>query len=196
MTELKTCSACGLSKPLADYHKDKTKRLGVSSSCKPCAKARSSAWYKDNTERALASSKERYPAVRDRRLESMREWRERNPKRKQQIDRLWRASNPDRKRKNWREWKANNPQKSAQESSLRRASKRMATPGWADHNAIKALFAEAARLTKVTGIKHQVDHIVPLKSELVCGLHCESNMQILTQVENLKKSNRYWPDMP
>ena len=196
MISTKKCSACGDVKPLADYHKDKSKKLGVCSSCKDCAKARSSDWYKENTEQALASCKERYPAVRDLRLESMRQWRERNPGRKQEIDRRWRASNLDRKRKNWREWKACNPHKSAQESSLRRARKRMATPGWANHAAIKHLFSMAAILSKQTGIKYQVDHIVPLTSSLVCGLHCEANMQILSQVENLKKSNRYWPDMP
>ena len=40
-----------------------------------------------------------------------------------------------------------------------------------------------------------VDNIVPLKSAIVCGLHWEGNLQLLTSVENIKKGNRTWPDM-
>jgi len=30
----------------------------------------------------------------------------------------------------------------------------------------------------------------------VCGLHCEQNMQILWNADNIRKGNRWWPDMP
>lgn len=47
-----------------------------------------------------------------------------------------------------------------------------------------------------TGIEWQVDHIVPLQSEFVCGLHNEFNLRVISQSENSSKKNRYWPDMP
>jgi hypothetical protein len=40
-----------------------------------------------------------------------------------------------------------------------------------------------------------VDHIVPLVHPRVCGLHCEHNLAVITETENLAKSNHYWPDM-
>jgi hypothetical protein len=57
-------------------------------------------------------------------------------------------------------------------------------------NAIRCLYEEARRC----GV--HVDHIVPLQSEIVCGLHGEANLQLLTETENKVKSNKLWPDMP
>lgn len=80
--------------------------------------------------------------------------------------------------------------------AMRRAARLQATPEWADGTAILAFYAEANRLSIETGVVHHVDHIVPLTSKTVCGLHCEFNLQVLPGVENLRKHNREWPDMP
>lgn len=78
----------------------------------------------------------------------------------------------------------------------RRAAKLQATPKWASEALILAIYEECQLLSEETGIPHHVDHAVPLISDIVCGLHCEDNLQILPALDNLSKGNRHWPDMP
>lgn len=66
-----------------------------------------------------------------------------------------------------------------------------ATPSWANLDDIKYFYVEAQRLTKETGIPHEVDHIIPIKGKLVSGLHVPANLQILTEKENQTKNARY-----
>lgn len=75
----------------------------------------------------------------------------------------------------------------------RRAAKLNATPKWLtfEHcEQIEFFFIEAKRLERLDGIKRHVDHIVPLQGKTVCGLHVPWNLQILTEFENISKSNR------
>lgn len=74
--------------------------------------------------------------------------------------------------------------------SMRRAAEKQATPIWADMDAMLAFYTEAVRLTHQTGIPHEVDHIYPLKSDIMCGLHCHTNLQVVPKIYNRKKKNR------
>ena len=75
-------------------------------------------------------------------------------------------------------------------NNKRRSTLLKATPSWANESAIISIYEKAIAQGR------EVDHIVPLHSNLVCGLHVENNLQILTRMENIKKGNRWWPDMP
>jgi hypothetical protein len=72
--------------------------------------------------------------------------------------------------------------------------KSYAMPGWADKEAIERFYVEAREMTIRTGVKHQVDHVIPLKHKLVCGLHVPANLQVITATENLRKKNSFNPD--
>lgn len=67
---------------------------------------------------------------------------------------------------------------------------RIATPVWSDRKAIALIYEEARKLSRETGIQHHVDHIYPLRSPLVSGLHVAANLRIITASENCSKGNR------
>jgi 5-methylcytosine-specific restriction endonuclease McrA len=78
-------------------------------------------------------------------------------------------------------------------TNLRRRRFRDATPPWItkeQKQAIRRLYLAAMQLTKTTGERYVVDHIVPIHGEAVCGLHVPWNLRVITQEENLKKSNK------
>ena len=118
-------------------------------------------------------------------------WYRKNKERQIQYSKEWRAKNPERCRERNRRWaRANTPLMNASKKK-RHAMKRHAMPTWADQAAMKAIYQDAARLTKETGIKHVVDHIIPLANSLVCGLHVADNLQVLTAAANLRKWNHF-----
>jgi hypothetical protein len=71
-----------------------------------------------------------------------------------------------------------------------------ATPAWANKFFITEAYHLAKLREKICGGKWHVDHIVPLKSAIVCGLHVENNLRVIPGAENSVKGNRHWPDMP
>jgi hypothetical protein len=75
-------------------------------------------------------------------------------------------------------------------SALRRAVERNACPAWADREKIKAIYEKAFIMRKETGLPYEVDHIYPLISPYVCGLHVPENLQIILGSENRSKGNR------
>lgn len=87
----------------------------------------------------------------------------------------------------------------------RDAQKLRAMPPWLTdaHKAeIEAIYAEAVRLTRETGIPHEVDHIVPLKGRhprtgehIVCGLHVPWNLRVVPWYDNRAKWCIFDPDI-
>jgi hypothetical protein len=122
-------------------------------------KDRKHEWYQDNREQVIAAASTRPVHVK---REYQTAWKERNL--------VWvRADTKARRRKH-----------------------REATPPWLSrrHKAqTRELYKVAITMSKTTGEQYVVDHIYPLRSDVVCGLHVPWNLRVITQAENLEKSN-------
>jgi DNA polymerase III delta prime subunit len=108
--------------------------------------------------------------------------------------------NGDARRAKNREYRAKHADRLAARQGVYQASRRArevrATPKWNIEFFMSEAYALARLRTKMTGFKWHVDHTVPLKNKLVCGLNAHTNIQVIPAFENLSKLNRHWPDMP
>jgi hypothetical protein len=96
-------------------------------------------------------------------------------------------------------YKRDNPDLYKELVSLRRRRFREATPKWLtseDKLEIRLKYRLAIEMTRRTGVRYAVDHITPLQGETVSGLHVPWNLEVITQNENLKKSNKLVDPVP
>lgn len=103
-----------------------------------------------------------------------------------------RARQPDVLRRYRQTWKENNRTAIRADTKARRRKHREATPPWLTRKQkilIRQLYQISITSTQTTGEQYVVDHIIPLRSETVCGLHVPWNLRVITQKENLTKSN-------
>jgi len=89
-------------------------------------------------------------------------------------------------------WKEENLLSIRADTKARRRKHRSATPPWLtrkEKSEIRAMYQAAILSSKISGERYVIDHIYPLRSDVVCGLHVPWNLRIITQQENLEKSN-------
>lgn len=94
----------------------------------------------------------------------------------------------------YRQYRIDNREKINFWSLKRHAAKLQRTPKWLteeDLRRIEEIHAEAVRITEVSGIRHEVDHILPMQGRLVSGLHVPGNLRVIPKKDNAAKSNRY-----
>lgn len=222
----KRCSTCKEIKPLAEFGKHSAYRDGLKYSCRVCinrgsakwarenretCRVRKANWCKANPEKHSASCAKWYQANSDKVRENSAKWYLDNPQKARETRAKWakenpeikramaakhRSENPEKHRARYENWRKSNPEKHRSREAKRNAAKLFATPGWVNFDEIAFTYALAQIKTLQTGIEHEVDHIVPLQSNRVCGLHVDYNLQVITRKLNCEKSNRYWPQMP
>lgn len=172
---VKFCTKCKNTKPVSEFYLSPITSDGYYGPCKSC---------QYEYARVYGQREE----VRQRK----RDWL------KTEAGQLSLARNRELDPERGRKYRERNRTYLNSKESMRRGEKLKATPKWfkSEKHYVEFIFQVAKELSISIGIVYHVDHIVPLKSELVCGLHTLANLQILPEKINKSKSNRYWPDMP
>lgn len=173
---MKTCTKCGVEKPLSEFGKRSNRPCGIVGFCKACAAKRAREWQASNKERDAQRKKV---------------WRESNSELIYLLRKQWFDDNPEKRKLMAKSYRARHPAKCSALHAEKRARKLRAEPVWADRAKMQEIYAACAFLTKETSIQHHVDHVIPLRSKVVCGLHNEFNLQILTAEDNQKKYNLF-----
>lgn len=213
----KICVRCSVNRPLDMFSRRAASKDGLAYTCKPCARAAASDYYKAHLKALRRSRAELDPEAyrlratesRARRADKISAWNAANRDRQNDMRRRrrgrrtpetlakdlemaaeqmrrWRAANKEH-HATWRaSWAKKNAGRVRRYTSVRRARTR---PHTADAAQMDALFSRAAELTSA-GDPHDVDHIYPLKSRWVCGLHVPQNLRVVPASLNRSKRNR------
>lgn len=156
--------------------KQKIRRLSSPEEVKSYDRAK----YISRADRKLAAARVRYAANAEALKKAARERYAANATKLLEAARMRYARNPDKR--------------SAIKNSIRRAAKLNAIPPWlsSEHRSeIQQKYADARKMEAETGVKHHVDHIIPLRSKKVCGLHVPWNLRVIPAKENARKGNKF-----
>jgi hypothetical protein len=174
----KICSKCKQVKLFECFYKASKTKIGYADRCKPCDLE-----YQRNRKAEKAESNKR--------------WYEKNGQKQNEIKRV----KTKEKRLAYLEAKVlalENIEKWRRNQAKRALQKKIATPKWVDgqhHSRIGKIYEAAQKLQELTGSIYHVDHIVPLFSKDVCGLHVWWNLQPLPESYNLAKNNVFDPNL-
>ena len=150
--------------------------------------------YKKANKEAIAEQRKAYrEANKEAIAEQMKAYKKANKEAIAEYKKAYRQANKEARSEYYKAYQKANPHICNATTAKRRATKLQATPAWANKEDIDSIYLLAS-INRKAGLDVHVDHVVPLQSKLVCGLHCESNLQLLYSSDNISKGNRHWPD--
>ena len=188
---MKTCTKCGESKPISEYHKDKSAKDGLYTQCKLCVNARTAAYREKNPGIRKAYSSVYRTKNRDKCRSACRAWRAANQEKEKSYQADYRSAHRDKAIASLVSWREKYPEKVRIYSQNRRA-KKQANGGKLSHGIAAKLFnLQRGKCTccgKPLGNDFHLDHIVPLS---LGGTNTDDNVQLLRATCNMTKSAKH-----
>lgn len=180
---MKCCTKCNETKPYEMFTKEKATLDGFSRWCRSCKKEYKTTWYEKNAE--------------SERAKAMQYHYDNYDKNKHKISKRvikWQQENKEKYAEKSKRYYEKEKHRIFAWQALARAAKRNAVPKWLNKELkqkIQDFYIEARTKTKETGVNYEVDHIVPLMGDVVCGLHVPWNLRVITRFENRSKANTF-----
>ena len=192
MDGMKTCSKCGIDKPLSCFAKREGASDGHRGQCYTCMRERRRVTNAPQTKQISEYMKAYRQANKERITAQKKAWVESNREYVRELERKYAVSNAVNKEAARQKWKIANPDKDRAAKAANRADRIRRVPAWASRERIKAYYNVCAFFNEVNGYaKYHVDHIIPLNGKTVSGLHVHNNLQVIPAEENLRKGARY-----
>lgn len=204
---MKCCTSCKVEKPLSDFY---LYRDGsVRPACKKCANEQCRRyreknldavreadlrWRQQNRENRREASRQRYHANKDRHSAKVAEWVAENPEKVRAAKKKYYENNKEKVRTAARNNAKKHPEERRRRVAQYRAQKANATPKWLNPDDLAALaecYRTASDFAYLFGENVHVDHILPIKSPSVCGLHVPWNLRVVPASVNWSKNNRW-----
>jgi hypothetical protein len=193
------CIICLVNKERSGFYDSLAKTGQV---CRTCIILRANTWSIENKKRRAEIKHISYAKSVGKHPEECRRITVKKPKKKirkkllskQEILKRCYAKNKEKFQARGKKWRASNPHKLRQYTAKRRAADALATPTWLNFVQLAQIdeMHEICKAKSVqTGIKHHVDHIFPMRSDVLCGLNVPWNLQILTASKNISKQRKF-----
>lgn len=197
----KKCTKCETLQSTVEFRKSKRSKDNLESICKTCLKDK----YRKNRESVLSRQKAYYEANRDFRIEDAKRRYWENRDYKLEYNRLNYIKNRPKMLKYFnirysedkefhREYQRSHYKnnKHIYIANARKREGRLNEGINKEFNdRMKEIYFTCEAISKEFGITYQVDHIIPLTHNNVCGLHVPWNIQLLTKDENQTKKNKF-----
>jgi hypothetical protein len=198
-TILRRCPGCALDRPEDHFYPPR-----VTNKCRACLTAYKRQHYVDNADKykerakaAMLRDVDGYRAAARARAKvdpaapaRKKAYKARHADRVKLQNAAYRARHATKIGEAVSAWRRENKAKLCHYAAKRRVAKGLATPAWADHGFIEGFYIVAAAWTAATGVPHEVDHIIPIQGDGVCGLHVPANLQVLPRSVNRAKANK------
>lgn len=167
-----------------------SERMVSTRACVECLYEKKKRWSTENPEKVNKQKREYYANNTEKVKAWKRDEQLRNRESYNRRNRKYADNNREKLKEKNALWAMGNKDKRAATAAKYRASKLQATPLWADDSKISRAY-ELALEYRCKGINAEVDHIIPLQGKDVCGLHVQTNLQIIHQQLNRSKSNYF-----
>ena len=143
----------------------------------------------------LESKRKYRESHKERTKEYGKTYRELNSTKIAESGKAYREENKDKIAKTHREYAESHRSERSRREAERRSRQKQAIFVGRDQEFydlfMEEIYELSGKRSELTGVLHHVDHIIPLTSNTVCGLHTPENLRVIPALHNQRKGNRY-----